>query len=66
MNMTGGKESFDIPSPESGKKWVRIVDTQYYFETDFNCWDEKNGYVENNTSYGVDPWSVVIFKEVKQ
>ena len=62
MNMTGGDVDFTIPSPETGKKWICIVDTQYYFETNFNCWNENTAYDKN--TYDVKPWSVVIFKEI--
>ncbi len=62
MNMTGGDVDFTIPSPETGKKWICIVDTQYYFETNFNCWNENSAYDKN--TYEVKPWSVVIFKEM--
>ena len=65
MNMTGGEVQFTLPSAVSGKSWVRIVDTQSYFETEFNCWnDETVDSVEISGQYGVAPWSVVIFKEV--
>ena len=67
MNMTGGEVKFTLPSAVSGKSWVRIVDTQSYFETEFNCWnDETVDSVEISGQYGVAPWSVVIFKEVNK
>ena len=65
MNMTGGEVSFTLPSAASGKSWVRIVDTQKFFENDFNCWNADT--IESmpiDGSYGVSSWSVVIFKEV--
>lgn len=65
MNMTGGEVSFTLPSAASGKSWVRIVDTQKFFENDFNCWNADS--IESmpiEGSYGVNSWTVVIFKEV--
>ena len=65
MNMTGGEVQFALPKAASGKSWVRIVDTQSYFEKDLNCWnDETVDSVEISGQYGVAPWSVVILKEV--
>lgn len=65
MNMTGGEVKFALPKAASGKSWVRIVDTQSYFETELNCWnDETVDSVEISGQYGVAPWSVVILKEV--
>ncbi len=65
MNMTGNHVDFPVQSAEEGKEWVRIVDTQSYFETDFNCWDLTSiNTATISGSYGVTPWSVVIFKEV--
>lgn len=65
MNMTGGEVQFALPKAASGKSWVRIVDTQSYFETELNCWnDETADSMEISGQYGVAPWSVVILKEV--
>ena len=63
MNMKAGETSFTVPAAASGKEWVRIVDTQSYFETDFNCWKDDEATVISG-SYGVAPWSVVILKQV--
>ena len=65
MNMYTTKVPFTVPKAASGKSWVRIVDTQSHFETELNCWnDETVDSVEISGEYGVDPWSVVILKEV--
>ena len=63
MNMTGGQVNFTVPAAASGKEWVRIVDTQTYFESEFNCWEDSKASVISD-SYGVAPWSVVILKQV--
>lgn len=65
MNMYTTEVPFTVPKAASGKSWVRIVDTQSYFETELNCWnDETADSVEISGQYGVAPWSVVILKEV--
>ena len=65
MNMYTAEVPFTVPKAASGKSWVRIVDTQSYFETELNCWnDETVDSVEISGQYGVAPWSVVILKEV--
>ena len=65
MNMTGGQVNFTVPAAASGKEWVRIVDTQTYFESEFNCWEDSKASVISD-SYGVSGWSVVILKEVDE
>ena len=65
MNMTGGQVNFTVPAAASGKEWVRIVDTQTYFESEFNCWKESEAVLVSD-SYGVTKWSVVILKEVDE
>ena len=66
MNMYTEKVEFTIPAAASGKSWVRLADTQNYFESDFNCWNgETAEAAEVSTSYGVAPWSVVILKQVE-
>ena len=65
MNMTGNKVEFPVQSASSGKTWVRIVDTQIWYEKEFNYWDVNSINAEPiSGSYGVGEWSVVILKEV--
>ena len=65
MNMTGGEVKFTLPAAASGKSWVRIADTQSYFESKCNFWDPATiEATEISGSYGVAGWSVVILKEV--
>ena len=66
MNMYTAEVAFSIPAAASGKSWVRLADTQNYFESDFNCWNsESTEAVRVSESYGVAPWSVVILKQVE-
>ncbi|MBQ2294875.1 MAG: chitobiase/beta-hexosaminidase C-terminal domain-containing protein, partial [Spirochaetales bacterium] len=67
MNMTGGEVKFTLPAAASGKSWVRIADTQSYFESKCNFWDPATiESTEISESYGVAGWSVVILKEVAE
>lgn len=62
MNMYTTNVNYAIPT-ESGYSWVRLADTQSYFETDFNCWSSDK-VIPCAGTYGVAPWSVVILKKV--
>ena len=65
MNMTGGEVQFTLPAATTGKTWVRIADTQSYFESKCNFWNPATiESTEISGSYGVAGWSVVILKEV--
>ena len=67
MNMTGGEVQFTVPKAASGKTWVRIADTQSYFESECNFWNPATiESTEISGSYGVAGWSVVILKEVAE
>ena len=61
MNMYEQQKTFTLPK-DNGEIWSLIADTQSYFETNFNYWNENN--VMSDSSYGVKPWSVVILKNI--
>ena len=61
MNMCAEHVSFALPKDKE-EIWSLIADTQSYFETNFNYWNENN--VMSDSSYGVTPWSVVILKNI--
>lgn len=63
MNMYTAKVDYTIPEAGAGYSWVRLADTQSYFETDFNCWSSDK-VIPCAGTYGVAPWSVVILKKV--
>lgn len=67
MNMYTDKVSYTIPAPVAGSKWTRVVDTSSWAETNFNAWDETDASCVYTAadSYGVNPWSVVILKQVE-
>lgn len=64
-NMWQEQVSFTVPTPASGKKWVRIADTASWAEPNYNCWNPltQDAY---SGEYGVNAWSVVIFKQVDE
>lgn len=63
MNMYTAQVFYTIPEAGTEYSWVRLADTQSYFETDFNCWSSDK-VIPCAGTYGVAPWSVVILKKV--
>ncbi len=61
-NMYTANVFFTIPAADSGKQWVRIIDTASWAETDNNWWDAATGTVLTGT-YEVKAWSIVVLKE---
>ena len=64
-NMWQEQVSFTVPEPASGKKWVIIADTASWAEPSYNCWNPLTQNAHSDP-YGVNPWSVVILKQVDQ
>lgn len=60
--------AYTIPTPPTGKVWKRLVDTQKWFEPEYNCWDEKSAAIipdpktPNNKTYSCGARSIVILK----
>ena len=63
MNMYTETVPYTVPEAGAAYSWVRLADTQSYFETDFNCWSSDK-VIPCAGTYGVAPWSVVILKKV--
>ncbi|MCX7882174.1 MAG: isoamylase [Brevinematales bacterium] len=63
INMWTSLVTYTVPSAESGKKWVRIIDTAWWAEDNNNIWDVSTASTIT-TSYGVNPWSIVVLQEV--
>ena len=59
MNMYTSEIPFTLPT-DNGEIWKILVDTQSWYESTFNYWDIPE--VQNTSTYGVQPWSVVILK----
>ena len=64
-NMWQEQVSFTVPEAASGKKWVRIADTASWAEPSYNCWNPLTQDAHSDP-YGVNPWSVVILKQVDE
>ncbi len=69
INSGTGTYSITLPAAASGKKWLRIIDTQEYFENagndgKDNFWaDSEAAAFNGGTGYGVSARSMVVFKE---
>lgn len=65
MNMWTAQLNFTFPSAPAGKKWVRIIDTANWAEKDtYNTWTDATAWPANAATYGVNPWSIVVFKAI--
>jgi len=63
VNMWTAQVSYTVPPAESGKKWVRIIDTASWAENDNNYWNTSTATTITG-SYGVNGWSIVVLQEV--
>ncbi|HWV15724.1 MAG TPA: alpha-amylase family glycosyl hydrolase [Cellvibrio sp.] len=65
INMWTEKIDFTYPTPPAGKRWVRIIDTAHWAEAEsMNTWSDTTAWPANNTPYGVNAWSIAVFKAV--
>ena len=67
VNMWTSTINFTLPTPPSGKVWKRIIDTAHWAESDNttpigNYWPDSSAWTYNNLPYGVNAWSIVVFK----
>lgn len=65
INMWTESVTFTIPKDSATQSWKRIVDTDQWAEGQCNCWEPAKG-TPITSSYGVNPWSIVILEEVKK
>jgi len=63
VNMFSGSIDFTAPAADTGKKWVRVIDTAAWAEANDNFWPEDSAWTLSGT-YGVAAWSIVVFKAV--
>jgi len=63
VNMWTGTVTFTTPAADAGKKWVRLIDTATWAETNDNLWPEASAATITG-SYDVHPWSIAVFKAV--
>ncbi len=63
VNMWTAQVSYTAPAADSGKKWVRIIDTSAWAEANNNYWSEASAWALSGT-YGQNAWSISVFKSV--
>jgi isoamylase len=63
VNMWTGVVDFAAPQADPGQRWVRIIDTAAWAEPAGNVWLE-DAATELAGAYGVQPWSIAVFKAV--
>jgi glycogen operon protein len=63
VNMFSGIVTFTAPAPDAGKRWVRLIDTAAWAETNDNIWSDATATPLVGT-YDVHPWSIAVFKAI--
>jgi isoamylase len=70
VNMWTARIDFSFPTPPANTQWARIVDTAHWAEAvDMNTWSDAAAWRVTDPAsevYGVNPWSIVVFKAVPQ
>ncbi len=61
--MTTEPVTFEVPEPNHGSRWRRLIDTSPAFEQDFNCWCPEDS-VEIEGRYEASAWSIVVLEEI--
>jgi len=63
VNNWSGDVSFTAPNADTGKKWIRIIDTAQWAESNNNIWTDATAWTLTGT-YAAKAWSIVVFKSV--
>ncbi|MFM2380419.1 MAG: hypothetical protein RLZZ143_3002 [Cyanobacteriota bacterium] len=63
INMYHLPVDFCLPSPSNNYRWLRIIDTAAWAETDYNCWSVDQGTVIAD-NYKVNGFSIVVCEEI--
>lgn len=64
INTWTSQVNFTVPAAPTGKRWVRIIDTDTWAEGSANnCWTTATGATISG-SYGVNAWSTVVLQAV--
>jgi isoamylase len=63
VNMWTGIVPFTPPAPDAGKRWVRLIDTAAWAETNDNLWSDATATTITG-SYDANPWSIVVLKAI--
>jgi glycogen operon protein len=62
-NFSGSSITYNIPSPPTGTRWVRLIDTNNWAENVANCWPVSSATTITGT-YGVGNQSAVLLEAV--
>jgi glycogen operon protein len=63
VNMWSGTVTFTPPAPDAGKRWVRVIDTASFAETNDNIWSDATATAVPGT-YDANAWSIVVLKAI--
>ncbi len=63
INMYHLPVDFRLPSPGNNYRWVRLIDTAAWAETNYNCWSVEQGAVIADR-YKVNGFSIVVLEEI--
>jgi glycogen operon protein len=63
VNNWVGTVTFTAPPADAGKRWVRIIDTATWAESNDNIWSDAQATPLVGT-YDVHPWSIAVFKAI--
>jgi len=67
INSYSADVNFTVPKPDTGKKWIRIIDTAQWAEANNNVWADASAWSPDpaySYQYGVKARTIVVFKEV--
>ena len=63
VNMWSGIVTFNPPAVDAGKRWVRLIDTAAWAESNDNIWTDATAATITG-SYDAHPWSIVVLKAI--
>jgi glycogen operon protein len=58
-----GIVTFTMPAPDAGKRWVRVIDTAAWAESNDNFWTDAQADTITGP-YDAHPWSIVVLKAI--
>jgi glycogen operon protein len=64
LNMHTAQVEFAVPNASTDQKWVRVLDTSNWAETDDNIWEADIASEISAGNYGVNSRSIVVLEEV--
>ena len=63
VNNWSGDVTFTAPNADTGKRWIRIIDTAGWAESNNNIWTDATAWTLSG-GYTVKAWSIAVFKSV--